>query len=541
MFPRILGPASEIVGQALFEKFSLALVDGFPETAYHDRIRFYTDLEHWYSGQALEEKQTQGRLSVDKWPIKINPIRGACHKHVHALFGEAKDDSRPLITPQFQPDEISESAKKIAQAGQNWLNWLWYESNGRSLMLRNGLLSQILGGSVFKISYKPTHAYRRIPLRIESVHPSNFVGVPMASDEFRLQEAWIVRAISPEEAERTYGMDFSEEKESGDNVYYIEYWSPDYFYHRINNRSIPTGETDDRGRMIYYEGPNRFGFVPIVYIPHIRSTGFYGDSLISPDVIGIVKELNTRVADFGDSVSDDSHRVYVGSGFQGRPELYDLAPGIRIIQLPSAPSITGKESSPELAQLGSGTASAPMAQLTKDLYEHFRRAAAIPAVADGEDEGSQRSALTLAMRMWPLMSHIQMERVFWGDAFSHLNRMAIEMALSIKTDLPGLSKKMDMVTEDLLDMRLESRFSPILPRDREAFVDEIVQRAAVNMGSLEHLLSLLDDIEDPSGEYKAIIQQMKDLAQIDIEKAKASRPPQPINQDQKSQPTSKKE
>jgi len=48
----------------------------------------------------------------------------------------------------------------------------------------------------------------------------------------------------------------------------------------------------------------------------------------------------------------------------------------------------------------------------KALLDQYRRDTSTPAVADGEDEGSQRSAATPDHRMWPLVSHINTERVF---------------------------------------------------------------------------------------------------------------------------------
>jgi hypothetical protein len=234
--------------------------------------------------------------------------------------------------------------------------------------------------------------------------------------------------------------------------------------------------------------------------------------------------MNKRVADYGDAVSDDSHRYYVIKNTSGRPDVYELAPGVRVVQLPPNPSITGKEGDPDMSELGAAQASTSMKELNEQLYLHFRREAFIPAVADGEDEGSQRSALTLAMRMWPLLSHTSMERIYWSDALSLLDNMLIKMARYInKTDS---EYKYPEMSEELETMRIERRWASFLPRDQEVFIGEMVNRAGANLGSLEHLLSLFDDIEDPKGEYDDIKKQLKEMAEIE---AAAAPKPVPIN------------
>ena len=384
----------ELLSEVQLGSFNLSSIHGFPESEYNSRRMLYDELLTWYDGTKLAEKQVQGGRVVDKYPIKLNPIRSAVVKHAYALFGEVNDDSQPLAVPIFRPDDMD--LKEDARAGQTYLNRVWYDNHGRTLQLSNGLTSQILGGCVFKASYVPERKYIRQKVRVETIHPSNFVAIPMAGDQYRLEEAWIVKAMSPHEAYRLYGMEFN----PNELVYYVEYYNPEYYEVTINGRVVPTNQTDPvTGKTIMYQGENIFGEVPIVYIPHIRSDGFWGDSLISENVKGIVEEINKRVADYGDAVSDDSHRYYVIKNTSGRPDVYELSPGVRVIQLPANPRFTGKEGDPDMDELGSAQASTSMKELNDQLYDHFRREAYIPAVADGEDEGSQRSALTLAMRM----------------------------------------------------------------------------------------------------------------------------------------------
>lgn len=498
---------NELLGEIKLGTFNLSSIHEFPESEWYSKRMEYEQLESWFNGTRLEEKQTQGGRTVDKFPIKINPIRGAVYKHAYALFGETKDDSRPLATPILRPDD--RKLKDLAKTGQDFLNKVWYDNNGRTLMLSNGIASQIYGGCVFKASYVPEQRYRPSPLRLEAIHPGNFMGIPMSGDQFRLEQAWIVKAISPHEAFRLYGMEFP----PNELVYYVEYWAPDMYEVTINGMLVPTGQSDPTtGSNLYYQGDNKWGGVPIQYIPHVRTTQYWGDSMITSNVQGIVEEMNKRVADYGDAVSDDSHRYYVIRNTSGRPDVYELAPGIRVVQLPPNPSITGKEGDPDMNVLGNAQASTSMKELNEQLYLQFRRESFIPAVADGEDEGSQRSALTLAMRMWPLLSHTSMERIYWADALALLDNMLIKMARTIRKG--DAEYQYPQLSEELESMRIERRWASFLPRDQEVFINEMVNRASANLGSIEHLLSMFDDIEDPKGEWADIKQQLKDMAAI---------------------------
>jgi hypothetical protein len=522
----------EIFGKAELGPFTLGQVHGLPEQDYHNRKSLYDELEDWFDGTNFDVQQTQGARTVDKYPLKLNPIRGACYKHAFALWGEAANDSRPLATPAFS----DATDKTAAQLGTNFLNGLWAENHGRSIQMRNGLISQYLGGSVYKLTYVPNQEWRRWPIKIESIYPTNFVGIPISGDEFRLEEAWFVKAITPQEAMRKYSMDFEAEVQQGVNVYLVEYWNPEYWDTTINGRTIPKKAIDpDTGERDFYRGDNPFKFVPASYIPHIRENSFYGTPLITPNVTGIAEEMNKRMADYGDAVSDDAHRYYVIKNSSGKPDVFELAPGLRVVQLQGNPSITGKEDSPDMEQLGSSQASEPMHNLTSDLNKEFNRETFLSAVTYGEDEGSQRSGRTLDIRFWPLSAHIGMERVWTGDGLAHLNSMAVEMGLIVR-NMPISSKhkkNLAALTEEMREMRMETRFAPLLPRDRELFINELISRASANLGTLEHLLSLIDDVEDPAGMAKQVVKQIKELALIDASIRKSSQNQnQNQNQDQ---------
>jgi hypothetical protein len=282
----------------------------------------------------------------------------------------------------------------------------------------------------------------------------------------------------------------------------VEYWSNTKYNAWVNNE--PVRRMSAEGDWFPVSGANPFGFVPVVYIPHIRIDGFYGENMFD-HVKGIIRELNLRVADFGDAVNTDAHD-YVGMrNVQGSPDVITLAPGLNAINLGNALAMAGNESVPDLWDLRSERASEAMATLVDSLYNQYRRDAFIPKVADGEDEGSQRSGLTLAMRMLSLLWHTQSERVFWTTGLNLLNRMALRMLAIKESASTGISIKH-------ATLRMRQDWSPVLPRDREMLVNEVVARMGANLGSPRTLLEILGDVQDVDQEIKDIIDFVKKIA-----------------------------
>jgi len=476
--------------------FSLENIPDFPYDEYQKRLSIYQEADSWYTGEVLEEVRSKGGTDYEIYPVKINPLIGAVQKHTFALFGEVGEDDRPLVSPKIVFHDKKQ--QKLAEEAEEALFQVWFESNGRAIQWQNGAMSQVYGGCIFKATYDPFDKLRQLPIRIEGVHPKYFVGRPSADDMFRLREAWFIKPISQQEArENGYTGDFAS---TFDIPWLIEHWTDAIYEAWVNDQ--PVRRFADQ----WYEvsGPNPFGFVPSIYIPHIRVTGFYGENMFD-HVKGVIKELNLRVADFGDAVSADAHAYLGMRNVQGAPTVLALAPGLNAVNVGNSIGFAGSETVPDLWDLRKERASESMQILTESLYNEFRRGAFIPKVADGEDEGSQRSGLTLAMRMLSLLWHTQSERVFWTAGLNLLNRMILRM-LMIKSPESGIGVQHAA-------LRQKQDWSPVLPRDREMLINEVVARMGANISSPETLFNILGDIQDSDAEKKGIIEFMKQIAE----------------------------
>lgn len=469
--------------------FSLKDQKGFPYIEWSNQKVIYNELKSWYTGEVLAEQitdQSTGK-TTDRYPIKINPLKGTCAKHAAVLFGLTVDSMHLGGTSiQFIPDiadkESREKSKEVLKKVEKVLK----KNNAGAIFIENGIVSQYMGGSVLAARWRPD--ILDCPIEISNPAPNEFFAIADGTNFYRLKEAWIVREIKYSEA-KSYFPDIPASQRA---FYYTEHWTVDEYEIAINGQTLKFGDT-------LAKGPNPFGVVPMVYIPHIRDSGFMGKSLITESVKGVIREMNLRFADIGDAISADSHRQIASRNVSGNIKTIFLADGTRILDLGSSQGMDGKDQ-PDLFAVNASSASEPMLKFAEELDAFYRRETDHPSVADGEDQGSQRSSLTLNTRMWPLVSHVELERSFWSIGLIAFAKIILKM-MSIK----GL----DGVTEKDVETDIVIKWPPMLPRDREVLVNEVAIRSSSNIGSTRHLMSLFDDIEDPETMWDEIIEEKK--------------------------------
>lgn len=496
------------------------LPENFPYGEFQRNLSKYNEHDAWYDGSKLEEELVIEKQSIPKYPVKINPIKGTCLRHTAMLFGDISDSDQVLVSPRVvkhQWEEDTEILKKKRDMLEHVLLQAWYENNGRDLQLRNGLMSQRYGGCVFYVRYDPLSPDKTVPVAIEAPNPKYFVGVPNSGNPFDLEEAWLVKPISAVELENQGIVSlergfFGGFKQWTDDIYWLtEHYTKKEYHVYVNshevgrNQLMPSGKT----AVIPFGPENELGIVPIVYIPHVRNaTSFYGDNVFD-SVKGIVLEINSRVADFGDAVSADSHDIVATRNINGAIEKSSLVPGVMRIDLGSGINVTGQEAQPEAFSLrrGSSASSAMSELVTNILYKQYRRDAIHPAICDGEDEGSQRSSQTLTTRMWALETHAQMERIEWTSGLNVVSKIIIII-------LNKYGNKFGIGPEHI-GMRLRQVWYPTLQRDRMDIVTEIATRVGANLSSIEHGLEAMGDIEDVEKELQRIYDNKRKIGEFE--------------------------
>ena len=473
--------------------FQLETLKDFPIELWNTQKAYYADLQDVYDGVALEAvvtDKTTGK-QIEKFPIKINPLIQTSRKHAATLIGRGIDSIRPDGLPiEFLTDKESDT---LGDQLKKFLAKIISDSGLGAIFVSNAIISQYLGGCFFAASWRPADG----KVIVHGPLPEEVIAFPNGTDYWNLKEAWLVREITEKDAE------FLGYMRSDNKFYYIERWTPKEYKIMVNGNVL----IDEDG--IPMEGINPFGFVPMVYIPHIREKSFLGKGIISEAVRGIIREINLRWADIGDAVSDEAHAYIAIRNVRTGIKTVTLSDGRQLIDLGSSAGITG-ENEPDMLAVKAQSTSTPMISLGENLYNFYRREVNHPAVADGEDEGSQRSALTLATRMAPLISEIEMERFFWTIGITQFVRFLIRI---------GVIKGVENATAEMIEMPLSVKWQPMLPRDREALVEEVSVRAAHQVGSKRHLMELFDDVQDPEEEWTKIQEEEKSLGEIKIPKA----------------------
>ncbi len=456
----------------------------------------YYEYWRWFTGDILRETRAGSNKDnqVLKYPLEINPVRDFSRKHAALLVGEDTFDSaKPLVRSVFRPRptfdmsnmnedtsaDVDNKTRRVAQICQNALDMVWTESGGASLQQENATLSQFLGGSVFEAKWNPDLKDRLIPIEINNVMPDFFLPIYEGNNYWNLLECFIVYRISAYVAKQMYGYKGSE----ATWVIYCEHWTRNDYSVYINNEPV---ETDG---ITYKNVKNPFGFVPMVYIPHLREGNFYGSSMVE-DIRGLTREFNARMADTGDAVRNSVHRRRYARDLRQDPKPKQIDATTWATNLGVTDPST--KVSPDVWVEDPPVLPDSLANYANDhVWKQLIRMGAMSDMSYGEDEGSQRSALTLAFRMWPSTSHARAERVFWRDGLNYLAKRVLQMMVVKKDALKGV---IEIPADFQKYLEVAQDFQPMIPRDREQQVDEVITRVQANLLTPEAGMKILGDI-----------------------------------------------
>lgn len=493
---------------------------GFPMTEWMMQSQRYLKYWKWFDGTYIEETTdtTKGNDPVYKFPLRINAIRNFARKHATVLLGEEVFDSpEPLIKTVISPRKflsnavVEDEETALAQFLQSVVNEVWQSSNGRALQSENAVLTQFLGGCVFGIKYVPWEEDLAIPIIIENIMPDFFLPVWSKDDYYNLLEAWIVYRVPA----RVAALEWKTTLSNQTYALYVEHWTQDSYSIYIDNEPL----TDQYG-VTYKDLKNIWGFVPFVYIPHLREGNFYGPSIVE-DIEGLVKEYNARMADQGDAIRKTVHRIRYAYNINRTPVSRLIGNNVRVIDL--GHESPAQKNPPKVYAEDPPSLSDSLMSFSDDLWAQLMREASLGPIAFGEDEGSQRSALTLAFRMWPTTSHARMERTFWTDGLNRIGFMLLKMIAIIqanKTFKETMSALPLTVPLDFYkNYRLSQDWLPQIPRDREQMVNEIIIRYQSGLLSIDSALQSFGDIRNVKNEKDLILQWKEAVAKIQAQNA----------------------
>ena len=447
--------------------------DDYPVEEWTYQRSAYDGYWEHFTGEWLEEKSA-GAL---KHPLQLNPYRMVCLLHAAFLFGEVQDSSPVLVNAVVEPwgQNSKKEQRELSQRMTDLVARVWEENGGRSVQQENGIISQVLGGCVFGGPFydKSREARGQLPLRLDRVMPDYFYPVWAPNDYARLVETFVTFQINAAQAKRIYGV-----REPGASPVYYEHCTEKAYSVTIGSEPIMW----DGISLDEIEMPG--GFVPYTYVPHEREGYFYGVSLLDQR-LGIAREINAAFADIGDIISENARSVPIVSNLK-RISTRQLEDGRVFIDLGSGTPGFGE---PKVWFPTNAQANEASVSWASDLLSLARTDAYTPPVVFGQDEGSQRSALTLAFRMIPLLAHIRQERTLMTDGLNQVARRILLVAAEKEID-PKITR------EAVLQARIWQDWAPVLPRDRENELNEIILRVNNGLMPIEVALERLGDIRD---------------------------------------------
>jgi hypothetical protein len=330
-------------------------------------------------------------------------------------------------------------------------------------------------------------------------------------DRWNLLEARIGRMIDKYEAMEVYGIGDI----TGEKALYLEIWKRNSVEVTVDGRPA----TIERAGVRYpLSADHEYGFVPVVYIPHEMVGQFYGVPIVH-QIGNLLKELNGRAADVGDAVRNSIERMYILSNSNVEDlKIKNMADGIKVLATGREMAGTQAKSIQHVAAPGLPVGTMEYLEFVRDAIWH---GSSTPAVAYGEDEGSQRSALTLAFRMWPLTSHVRAERSLWTEALRVMSSMALQILLKKQTGEYGdLTEGTPWkVAKDHLGHIIKMNWAPMIPRDRESEVNQLILRHQDEQLSTHTALEFMDDIEDLDQELERINEEREGKLKLEAQYA----------------------
>lgn len=458
---------------------------------------------YWDIFDGSEWEETTGAADPDmgratlRYPLQINPAAKVCRVHQAVMFGMREDTSSLPVKTLVSTDGGGTREEQLKL--QKFVNSIWRDSQGASVLEEAGLLFQIYGGHYFKVAWEfwnPSLPHRIAVRSLKS--PSWCLPIYDIYDPWHLLEAYIGYKIPAKVAKAKYEITVDK-----DEALYLEHWTREAWRITVDGQ-VPVMQSGEETFPL--EGEHNWGLVPIVYIPHERTGGFYGKSLVA-DMPGLARELNARMADMGDAVRETAHRVLVTRNTRSRGafKIRKILSGGRFIaeavDIGDAPVVTGAKD-PDLFAVDNQGIPESVASFPGALWEEIRRQTDVAAIAMGDEDmgGGRVTGPVTAWRMFPSLAHTMRER---ADFSTGLNMIArIIATIAVEREQSGAYEKLGItapgITPGVGTMKLKQVWYPTVPIEDIQKVQTLNLRLQTHGVSLHTYLERLgeDDIDE---------------------------------------------
>ncbi len=491
-----------------------------------ERRKLEAEWQGIYDGSIIRE-QTIDITDPDtgekqkRYPVPVNSAKVLCKIKRDVLFGMPQSYDYPPVRVMFVPKDKGDTT--ASDGLQAIFDRIFADSYFGSLQAESGLMMQIRGGHAFKVAWEPGNPDLKYWTRIVSLNSSMIYPIYDRSDMWNLRECYVGYMISEDEAKTRYNVDVRGTHARGE-VLYLEHWTRTeytiYVGDKIARRVI-------NGEFVELRGPHDFGCVPIVYVPSNRAGDFYGMSEI-PDIEGMVREENDRLADNGDAVQAMSHPLLVGRDINESVKLipiFDEKKRITQYYLHiGSTKLTANAHPPEMMYVNPPPLNEVAHQMGSELRERMMFVTRVTDAAIGhQDMSSGRvTGPVMGANIWPTVADQQTPRYDYSTMMRILIKIIRNILKAKAPVLRSVANDMPLMTNGLMDAEFIVLWNPPIPLDVQTKADILIRRLEAEGIDLVTFLRELGDL-DPEGSAQKIIAEAKIFAQIEAMK----KPPQP--------------
>jgi hypothetical protein len=477
----------------------------------------------WYDGTPLMERmgrrEREEGNKVRKFPLGLNLVGLACD--VHRDFARGIKDDNDLLVVRASVDRTGDPERgtlieEVINEG------IWVPSHGGPMQQEALLEMNIYGACVMQITWEPWE--KELPYRtaVRLIRdPSSIDPIWNNRNPWRLEEVYIGYELDHDAARAIYNIEPHSEAEK---PLYMEHWTKSEWIVRVDDQ-VPVMKWD--GKEWPLRGENPWGFVPVYYVPHERTTSLFGDGEIGDE--DIVKEINARAADISDIVraawpgmlyARDVERVPNVS-----PVMVDGDVVFKILNLGRTRNVTGANP-PTIGPIPTPDIPDSLVGWSRELLSFWQLAKRIsPAVFGMDDTQSGRiTGPAVEARMVSSTNHAITERTNLSDALSVIDQDLVHVLAERESS--GAFGELEIegpgFVEQDAQRRIVQKWYPMLPQDTTEEFEQWLNRLKEGGSSIEEFLKQMG-VEDIEGEKQLIMDWLDYQAELE---AKAQ--PQPF-------------
>lgn len=441
----------------------------------------------------------------------MNMVKLGCDMHRDLARGMvAPGDLLAITTSIKRGDEWPNAASVEA-----FLNSIWQYSNGGPIQQEGLLDMNIYGGCAYQIAWEPwnTNLPYRLAVRLHQ-DPSIIHPVYDYTDRWNMLKCHIGYEIDPGVAELKYNV-----KTNGSGkALYMEEWTREAWEIRINGQ-VPTIKWDDH--KLKLSGENPWGFVPVFYIPHERTTEILGISPIK-GTTELVKHINSRAGDISDLVHATRPGMLTTTDVQtssltAKPVTVEGNTIAYALDLGKTKAMPNAQK-PELKAWPIVDIPPGLVGYPRELIDYWMMLSRIAPASFGLDD-TQSGRITgpaVQARMFSSMAHAATERLNYTTGKTLIDRRLIQVALALQADelysTLGARALPEFDDGDIW-MKINQVWPPSLLLDKKEMLDGLLARLQAHGISIEEFLRTLG-VQDVEGERAGILAWLEETTEI---------------------------